>query len=143
MKIIKINLPDSYIKSLQEAVLCSGGRRSEYLRVAIRDLIVNERRLSEKEEKEIEERKITRFFDYCINCERKLDNTARRNHFFHKNIEVFELRFCCSCHKQFKDKSFDEFPAHLIDRIQKKLKAYKKHMNGSNVDEVDSENPSS
>ena len=127
MKIIKINLPDSYIQSLQEAVLCSGGSSSEHLRVAIRDLILNDRRLSKKREKEIEERKITRFFDYCINCERELDNTVRKNHHFHKNIEVFELKFCCSCHKQFKDKSFDEFPAHLIDRIQKKIKAYKKY----------------
>jgi len=128
MKIIKINLPDSYIQSLQEAVLYSGSRRSEYLRVAIRDLILNERRLSEKEEKEIEEKKITRFFDYCINCERELDNTVRKNHHFHKNIEVFELRFCCSCHKQFKDKSFEEFPAKLINKIKLKIKAYKKEV---------------
>lgn len=127
MKLIKINLPDSYIKSLQEAVLCSGGSRSKHLRVAIRDLIVNERGLFEKRENEIEEKKITRFFDYCIKCDRKLDTTARRNHHFHKNIEVFELRFCCSCHKQFKDKTLDEFPAGLIDSIQKKVKAYKKY----------------
>lgn len=127
MRLIKVNLPDSYIKELLKSNICTGTNRPEHLRLAIRDLIVNEVKLAKKTEKEIEEEKITRFFDYCINCERRVDNITRRNHFFHKNIEVFELKFCCSCYKQFKDKSLDEFPAHLIDSIQKKIKAYKKY----------------
>ncbi len=127
MRIITVDLSDSDIKELLEGSICTGINRPEHVRLAIRDQIRNEFKLAGKTEKEIEEEKITRFFDYCINCERRLDNTARRNHFFHKNIEVFELKFCCSCYEQFKDKSFDEFPAHLINNIQKKIKAYKKY----------------
>jgi len=127
MRIITVNLPDSYIRSLEKISLITCASRSELLRQAIKSYIIKEIKLVGKTWKEIDEKKITRFFDYCINCERKLDNRARRNHFFHKNIEVFELKFCCSCYKQFKDKSLDEFPAHLIDSIQKKIKAYKKY----------------
>ena len=127
MRIVTVDLSDSDIKELLEGCICTGTYRPEHLRLAIREQIRNEFILAGKTEKEIEEEKITRFFDYCINCERRVDNIARRNHFFHKNIEIFELKFCCSCYKQFKDKSFDEFPAHLIDNIQKKIKAYKKY----------------
>ena len=90
MRIIKVNLPDSYIRELLKGCICTGTYRPEHLRLAIRDLIVNEVKLAKKTEKEIEEERINRFFDYCINCERKLDIIARRNHFFHKNIEVFK-----------------------------------------------------
>ncbi len=127
MRIITVDLSDSNIKELLEGSRCNGTYRPEHLRLAIRDQIRNEFIFTGKTEKEIEEEKITRFFDYCINCERRVDNIARRNHFFHKNIEIFELKFCCSCYKQFKDKTLDEFPAHLIDSIQKKVKAYKKY----------------
>ena len=97
---------------------------SERLRKVIKSYILNNPKITRRIEKE----KITRFFDYCINCERELDNTARKNHHFHKNIEVFELRFCCSCHKLFKDKSFEEFPASLFNKIKQKIKTYKKEM---------------
>jgi len=127
MRIVTVNLSNSNIKELLEGSRCNGTYRPEHLRLAIRDQIRNEFILAGKTEKEIEEEKITRFFDYCINCERRVDNTVRRSHFFHKNIEIFELKFCCSCYKQFKDKTLDEFPAHLIDSIQKKVKTYKKY----------------
>ena len=127
MRIITVDLSDSNIKELLEGSICTGTYRPEHLRLAIRDQIRNEFILAGKTEKEIEEEKITRFFDYCINCERRVDNITRRNHFFHKNIEIFELKFCCSCYKQFKDKTLDEFPAHIIDNIQKKVKVYKKY----------------
>ena len=125
MKIITVNIPEEYLRLLEERGGCIRASGSEELREAIRTQLINELRLGEKTEKDTEKKKITKFFDYCINCERKLDNIARRNHFFYKNIEVFELKFCCSCYKQFKDKSFDEFPACLIDKIRKKVKAYK------------------
>jgi len=127
MRIVTVDLSDSDIKELLEGSRCNGTYRPEHVRLAIREQIRNEFKLTRKTKKEIEEEKITSFFDYCINCERRLHNIGRRNHFFHKNIEVFELKFCCSCYEQFKDKSFDEFPAHLIDSIQKKIKAYKKY----------------
>lgn len=137
MRIVTVDLSDSDIKELLEGSRCNGTYRPEHVRLAIREQIRNEFKFTEqirnefkftrKTEKEIEEEKITSFFDYCINCERRLHNIGRRNHYFHKNIEVFELKFCCSCYDQFKDKSFDEFPAHLINNIQKKIKAYKKY----------------
>ncbi len=127
MKIVTVSLPDSYIRSLEKISLITCASRSELLRQAIKSFIIKEIKLTEKEEKEIEVKKISRFFDYCINCDGKLHNRGRRNHFFHKNIEIFKLKFCCSCYMQFKDKTLDEFPAHLIDSIQKKVKTYKKY----------------
>lgn len=127
MRIITVNIPEEYLRSLEERGGCPGINIPEHIRLAVRTQLKNELRLGEKGEKDIEKKKITQFFDYCINCESKLDNIARRNHFFYKNIEVFELKFCCSCYKQFKDKSFDEFPVCLIDKIRKKIKAYKKY----------------
>lgn len=137
MRIVTVDLSDSDIKELLEGSRCKGTYRPEHVRLAIREQIRNEFISSEqirnefkftmKTKKEIEEEKITSFFDYCINCERRLDSITRKNHFFHKNIEVFELKFCCSCYKQFKDKTLDEFPTHIIDSIQKKVKAYKKY----------------
>jgi len=101
---------------------------SERLRKVIKIYVLNDAKLVEKIKKKIEREKVSRFFNYCINCERKLDSTARRNHRFHKNIEIFELRFCCTCYEQFKDKSLDGFPANIIDNIYRKIKAYKKYI---------------
>jgi hypothetical protein len=125
MKIITVDIPEEYLRLLEERDGRIRFSWSQELQEAIRTQLINELRLGEKREKDTEEKKITKFFDYCINCESKLHNIARRNHFFYKNIEVFELKFCCSCYKQFKDKSFDEFPVSLIDKIRKKIKAYK------------------
>jgi len=125
MRIITVNIPDEYLKLLEERGGCKRVSWSEELQEVIRTQLINELGFGEKTEKDIEKKKIIRFFDYCINCESKLDYIARRNHFFFKNIEVFELKFCCSCYKQFKDKSFDEFPVCLIDKIRKKIKAFK------------------
>jgi len=125
MRIITVKIPEEYLRLLEERGGCTGINISENIRQAVRTQLIDEFRLGEKIEKDIEKKKITSFFDYCINCESKLDNLARRNHFFYKNIEVFELKFCCSCYKQFKAKSFDEFPVYLIDKIRKKIKAYK------------------
>ena len=100
---------------------------SERLCIVIKNYILNDAKLVEKIKKKVEREKVSRFFNYCINCERKLDSTARRNHRFHKNIEIFELRFCCICYEQFKDKSLDGFPANITDNIHRKIKAYKKY----------------
>lgn len=127
MKLITAKLPDSYIRLLEKSRLCTGISRSELLRQAIRDYLIKEICFADKLEKAFEDKKITRFFDYCINCEKKLHSPSRMNHHFHKNIEVFELKFCCSCYEKVKDTSFDEFPAHIIDKIKKKIKAYKKY----------------
>jgi len=128
MKLVSVDLPDSYLKLLKKNSICAGINRSELLRHAIRSYIIREFRLAEGLENELEDKKSPNFFDYCINCEGGLYNEARENHLFHKNIEVFVLRFCCACYRQFKDTSFDDFPAQLIDNIQKKIKEYKKIM---------------
>ena len=125
MKIVTVNVPESYLKLLEKISSCAGITRSELVRQAVRSYLIREIKLTEKLEKELQVKKITGFFDYCINCESKLHNEAKKSHLFHKNIEVFILKFCCACYRQFKDKSFDDFPAHIIDRIRKKIKKYK------------------
>lgn len=96
---------------------------SERLRKVIKSYILNNPKIAKRIEKE----KITRFFDYCIICDKKLDKPARRNHLFYKNIEVFKLGFCCSCFELFKDIPFDEFPVYIIDAIERRIKAYKNY----------------
>ena len=128
MKLVPVDVPESYLKLIKKSSGCTGINRSELVRQAVRAFLVRELRLAEGLENELEDNKITGFFDYCINCESKLHKEARKSHLFHKNIEVFVLRFCCACYKQFKDTSFDDFPAHLIDNIRKKIKKYKKNM---------------
>ena len=44
--------------------------------------------------------------------------------FSQKNLRVFELKFCCSCFKKFKDKTLKEFPDNLIKKIQKKIEDF-------------------
>lgn len=132
MKIITVKLPDSYLRSLEKISKFTDVRRSEILRQAIRSYIIKEIKLSKKLEEALERKRANQFFDYCINCERKLHTGVRKNYFFYKNIEVFELKFCCSCYEHFKDIAFNEFPADLFDNIQKKIKAYKKYMELSN-----------
>jgi len=100
---------------------------SERLHKVIKNYLLNDAKLVEKIKKKIEKEKVSKFFNYCINCERKLDSTTRRNHRFHKNIEIFELRLCCYCYEQFKEISLDRFPIKIIDNIRNKIKAYKKY----------------
>ena len=119
MKIMPVDLPDSYLKLIKKICTCTGINRSELVRHAIRSYLVKELKLAEGLENELEVWKSPRFFDYCINCEGGLNNEARENHLFHKTNEVFVLKFCCACYRQFKDTSFDDFPTQLIDKIRK------------------------
>ena len=127
MKIISVQLPESYTRLLEKMTPEIGVSRSELIRIAIRDFLRNELIFSEELKKEDRKIKIERFFDYCINCEKKLHSPSVRNHFFHKTIEIFKLKFCCSCYKNYKDKSFSEFPEELIEKIRKKIKAFKEN----------------
>ena len=128
MKLLPVDVPESYLKLLKKISICAGINRPELVRQAVRSYLIREIKLAEELENELEVNKITGFFDYCINCESKLDNEAGKSHLFHKNIEVFVLKFCCACYRQFKDTSFDDFPTHLIYNIRKKIKKYKKNM---------------
>jgi len=128
MRLIPIDLPVSYLKSLEKCGIYIGDNRSESLRQTTRDYLIEEIIFDEKLERELEDKKITEFFNYCINCESELHNRSSKNHLFHKNIEVFVLRFCCACYRKLKDTSFDDFPTHLINNIRKKIKNYKKNM---------------
>jgi hypothetical protein len=131
MKIITVNLPESYLKLLEKKSLRDCMNRSETIRLAIREYLrrefISSRTLKCPEflSSEPQQDRIIKFYEHCINCEGLLGFNAIANHFFHKNIEIFKLQFCCSCFEKFKDKSFDEFPVDLIDKIQKKIKAYK------------------
>ncbi|MFX1426628.1 MAG: hypothetical protein ACFFBE_09255 [Promethearchaeota archaeon] len=98
---------------------------SERIRKIIQFYVANNVKLLEKLRKKIEVEKINKFFNYCINCGSRLDYKTRRNHLIHKNIEVFNLKFCCYCYEQFMDYSVDELPAYLLEDIQNKIRAYK------------------
>jgi len=128
MKLVPVDVPESYMKLIKKSCICTGISRSELVRQAVKAFLVRELRLAERLENKFEDKRSTEFFEYCINCERKVHTEAGKSHLFHKNIEVFVLRFCCSCYKQFKDTSFDDFPAQLIDNIRKKIKKYKKNI---------------
>ena len=118
MKIITISLPESHIRRLEKMSQGTGVSRSELIRAAIRELLVNELILIEELKKEKKRKLISRFFDYCINCERKLHEVSRKNHFFHKTIEIFKLKFCCSFYEHYQEKTLEEFPPDLIDKIK-------------------------
>ena len=128
MKLITINLPESYLELLEKSSICAGFNRPEQLRIEIRENLRQELNLAEEFENEIEDKKDTGFFNNCINCGGKLHNIARKSHLFHKDIEVFVLRFCCACYKQFKDIPFNDFPKHIINNIRKKREEYKKNL---------------
>jgi len=126
MKILPANLSEYYNRLIEENILGSCIRRQENIRIAVRELIRNEFLTSGIPEEPPPQTKNLSFFDCCINCEREIYFPGNGNHFFHKNIEIFILQFCCSCYQQFWDKSLDEFPEDLINKIQKKLKAFKR-----------------
>ncbi len=96
MKLVPVDVPESYLKLIKKSCICTGINRSELVRQAVRAYLVRELRLAEGLENEIEVNKSTRFFDFCINCESELHKEVRENHLFHKYIEVFVLRFCCA-----------------------------------------------
>ncbi|MFX1303990.1 MAG: ribbon-helix-helix protein, CopG family [Promethearchaeota archaeon] len=127
MKIVTVNIPDSYLRLLEKSSLCTGIYRSELIRQAVRSYLIKEMKFAKRLEIEVEDKRITRFFEYCINCERKLHTIERRDHLFHKKVEVFQLRFCCSCYDKFKNTPFNKFPKQIIDKIKKKVKAYKNY----------------
>ena len=128
MKIITIDLPDSYMKLLEESSICAGFNRPEQIRLQIREILRQELISTGELENELVDRKSAGFFDDCINCGRPLYNIAGKNHLFHKSIEVLVMRFCCTCYTQFKDIPFDDFPANLIENISKRREQYKKNL---------------
>jgi len=134
MKLITINLPESYLRALDEICKFTDSSRSELLRQAIRSRIITDLGLANKLKEVSERERVAEFFDYCINCDKKLHTSEERNHYFHKKIEIFKLKFCCSCYEQLEDTPFDEFPAHLIDNIHRKIEAYKKYRSKVSLD---------
>lgn len=132
MKIISVESAEIINSWIKQNSQCVGTYRQEHIRLAIRDQIRNEFLSSDTSRDpdlfhfERQGSKTIRFYEHCINCGELLGLSARNNHLFHKNIEVFKLQFCCSCYEQFKDKTFDKFPRNLIENIQREIKAYKK-----------------
>ena len=107
--------------------------RSEQIRIAVREFLRNESiSLSRILDNKAKQNENIKFFDCCINCGRELDINPKNNHFFHKTNEIFILKFCCYCFKQFKDKTLDEFPEDLIYKIRKKVKKFKEGKTTSN-----------
>ncbi|MFW9949288.1 MAG: hypothetical protein ACFFKA_04075 [Candidatus Thorarchaeota archaeon] len=131
MKIISVESAETINNWIRKNSLCAGIYRPEHIRLAVREQIRNEFLVSigltppEPSHFKQQERNIIKFYDCCINCGALLSHPEGKNHFFHNNIEIFKLQFCCSCFNQFKDKSLEEFPARLIEKIQKKIKEFK------------------
>ncbi|MBD3254941.1 MAG: hypothetical protein GF383_07595 [Candidatus Lokiarchaeota archaeon] len=151
MKIIIINIPDSYIKALSMLSERNGETRSELIRKAIgRQLEIDLefknnlaksmegyllelerreelRREQEKRRKEIEKkRKIAEFYNYCISCDAKLHRKPSNRCF--NDFKILEIRFCCRCYKRYQDFTFDEFPISLQSKIKRKINNYKKYL---------------
>ena len=126
MRIITVQLPEIYIWQLENMIRKTGISRSELIRIAIREFLIYELKFVEEMKKENRRIRAMRIFNYCINCGNPLHNLSNSNHFFYRAIEIFKLKFCCSCFEQFKDKTLDEFPEELIDKIIKMIKKYKK-----------------
>lgn len=126
MKIITTKVPESYLRLLESMVPDVGASRSEIMRIAIREFLRNELIFIEEFKKTNKSNKTTYFFNYCINCGRKLYGSSLMYHSFHKKVEVFKLRFCCSCYNLFKDKTIEDFPEELIEKIKKNIDRFKK-----------------
>jgi len=128
MKLVTVNLPKEYIAALEKESFCRRPLISEFNRQLIRAFVLGNYKTFEEFEKDYKISVKNRFFDFCINCNLKLTNKGRENHYFHKNVEVFELKFCCSCYNKFKEKSIEEFPDSLIEKIHKKIEVFNLEM---------------
>ncbi|MFX1395007.1 MAG: ribbon-helix-helix protein, CopG family [Promethearchaeota archaeon] len=131
MRNITINLPNAYLKLLEDLSQKTGISRSELIRRAIRDRIQEDlpflyliNKLHPEIDLEIKKTKILQFFNYCILCNKRLHYSKQP--YKCKNLEILELRFCCSCFKKVEGKSFNQFPNNIVSKIQKKLEEYKK-----------------
>ena len=139
MRNITINLPEAYLKLLEKIGQKTNKSRSELVRIAIKKRLEKDLSLfslimetfpeieieRKKREIELQKEKISKFFNFCINCGTKLHTGNQKNHYKYMNMDIFELKFCCICFKKFEGKSLDELPALLLKKIQQKLKEYK------------------
>jgi hypothetical protein len=123
---LTIYLRDAPSIALDELSRLTGISKTELIEVAIKQFLIGEILFLNQLQKECYENKISKFFEYCIYCDKKLDTYSKKNHHYHKSIEIFELKFCCTCYEKFKDIPFNKLPAHIIKKIQGKLTAYKK-----------------
>ncbi|MFX1453248.1 MAG: ribbon-helix-helix protein, CopG family [Promethearchaeota archaeon] len=133
MRNITINLPNAYLKLLEDLSQKIGTSRSELIRRAIRDRVQKDlpflhliNKLHPEIDLELKKKKILEFFNYCIVCNKRLHYSKQP--YKCKNLEILELRFCCSCFKKVEGKSFNQLPNRIISKIQKKLEEYKKQL---------------
>lgn len=154
MKNVAIYLPEIYLELLKELERKTGANRSELVRRAIKEhleknqqlltlikevfphierdpikRLENQLELKLQKEIELDKEKIANFFDYCIICDRKLH--TKENYYKFKNIDIYELKFCCNCYDKFKISTLQELPKSLLTLVQKKLEAYKNRVKKS------------
>jgi len=168
MRNITINLPDMYVKALDELGQKRSVSRSELLRMAIRDHLTSDltfysdileshpeikkeyikklelqkqqdqqkqlklqklRELREQYElqrrKRIKKERISKFYNFCILCDKELHTDQIENYYQFKKYDIFEMKFCCRCYEKYESKSLNELPEAVIKKIQKKLKKFK------------------
>ena len=125
---ITINLPDLYIKLLNDIGLKYNESRSALVRRAIRDYLMTDEIFQaslERIKEESKKKTIKQFYNYCINCDNEIKSQTESLQLKHPNINIFDLRFCCSCFAMFENLPLDEWPKEIIQKIWTKIKEYK------------------
>ncbi|MFX1294132.1 MAG: ribbon-helix-helix protein, CopG family [Promethearchaeota archaeon] len=133
MRLITINIPIGYLKLLDDLSQRTEISRSELIRRAIgnrlqEDLsfLISINKSHPEINLDIQKMKILQFFNYCILYNKRLHHSKQP--YKYKNLEILELRFCCSCFKRIEGKSFNELPKSIITKIRKKLEDYRNQL---------------
>ncbi|TFF98169.1 MAG: hypothetical protein EU547_02245 [Promethearchaeota archaeon] len=58
--------------------------------------------------------------NFCIHCGKILHKS--KVPYKYKKFSITEIRFCCKCFNQFKDKKFEDFPEALIEKINNSIR---------------------
>jgi Arc/MetJ-type ribon-helix-helix transcriptional regulator len=120
MRVITIYLPEMYLDMLEVLRNNTGISRSELIRIAIKDRLEKDKQLL----LELKKKRITKFYNYCIECESRLHISAKPIEY--KDFKVFDLRFCCSCYKKYEGKSLEELPNKIKRKIKRKIERFNK-----------------
>ena len=127
MKLIHVDITEEYIKILEKLIDINTHREerreeiSRFTRQRIRNEILNAENVVSTL---ILDKENFKSYELCIFCGRILHNPKKPYKF--KKYNIIELRACCFCLKKFEDKSFEELPTNIREKILKEAeKIYK------------------
>lgn len=121
-------MPDSYLKFLDILGLKYNESRSSLVRRALNDFLNDEEKYQAKINEEIKEkyRKPTLpFYRFCIACDSRVVTQTELFKRNYPNLNIFELRFCCSCFAKYENTPLNKLPKALLKKIQDKIREYK------------------